>query len=229
MGLKGTLADLGIVDLIQFPNAGRKTGEMTVTGKTGEAKLYYEKGTLVHAVLGDQTGMEALVFLVDWTEGSFEFNPDVAADMRTIQVDLHRAVMQALKLHDERKLEEEQKRAGQSSAPQENSRLGETLEDFLKSNDFAVHAAVLSSEGASVATAAVPGGPPEEVERLYSTMYELTKSYPRENLGRIIIEDAKGTVVMVSLSDGGFLVVIAKKEASLGAVSMGTGKLAARL
>lgn len=124
MGLKGTLADLGIVDLIQFPHAGRKTGEMTITGKAGEAKLYYEKGALVHAVLDDHTGMEALVLLVDWTEGSFEFNPDVEADVRTIQVDLHRAVMQALKLHDEMKLEEEQKRAQQSSAPEEDGRLG---------------------------------------------------------------------------------------------------------
>lgn len=229
MGLKGTLADLGIVDLIQFPYAGRKTGELAIAGKSGEARLYYEKGALVHAVLGERTGMEALVRLVDWNEGSFEFSADAAADTRTIELDLHRTVMQALKLHDELKLEEERKRAQQPAVPGETGRLGEILGEFLKSNDFAVHAAILSPEGGPAASASAKEGTPEGVERLYAAMYELTQSYPRKNMNRIIIEDQNGTVVMVRLGNGGFLVVIAKREASLGAVSMGAGRLAAGL
>ncbi len=30
MALSGALSDLGVVELIQFPNAGRKTGELVI-------------------------------------------------------------------------------------------------------------------------------------------------------------------------------------------------------
>jgi len=70
MALKGTLADLGIVDLIQFPHAGRKTGHLMITGPDGDARLFYENGALVHASLNDIHGMDALVRIVDWGEGS---------------------------------------------------------------------------------------------------------------------------------------------------------------
>ena len=52
MALKGTLADIGIIDLIQFPHAGRRTGELVVTADDHEGRLYYDKGSLVHACLG---------------------------------------------------------------------------------------------------------------------------------------------------------------------------------
>ena len=50
--------------------------------------------------------MEALVRMVDWIEGSFEFLNDSEPTRKTFDMDLHRAVMQALKVHDERKEEE---------------------------------------------------------------------------------------------------------------------------
>ena len=38
-----------------------------------------------------------------WNEGAFEFIPGAEPEARSIDLDLHRAVMQALKLHDELK------------------------------------------------------------------------------------------------------------------------------
>ena len=32
MALKGTLADMAIIDLVQFPHAGRKTGQLIISG-----------------------------------------------------------------------------------------------------------------------------------------------------------------------------------------------------
>ena len=107
MALKGTLSDLGIIDLVQFPHGGRKTGKLVIAANGGEGHLYYDTGALVHAELGDFEGMAALVRMVDWTEGTFEFVPDTQPSRKTIELDLHRAVMNALRLHDELKAEED--------------------------------------------------------------------------------------------------------------------------
>ena len=73
MALNGTLADLGIVDLIQFPHKGRRTGELVVTGAKDEARLYYIDGKLSHVGVGKLSGIEGLVEVVSWLEGEVEF------------------------------------------------------------------------------------------------------------------------------------------------------------
>ncbi len=231
MALKGSLADMAIIDLIRFPHSGRKTGHLIVSGDHGEARLSYENGSLVHATLGDVSGMEALVRMVDWGEGWFEFLPDIEPEARTIDLDLHRAVMQALKIRDELKAAaEEEKRAG--TGPEESGTdeaLSAKLSEFLDFNEFALHATVLDSDGRVRASADGAQGSPEGVREMRSTLHSLMQSHPRGTLNRVLIEDDVGTVVLVRLQDGAGLIVIASEGASLGAVSMNVGRLAAQL
>jgi hypothetical protein len=230
MALKGTLADLGIIDLIQFPHGGRKSGELVITSKDGEGRLYYDNGALVHAAVGHFEGMSALVCMVDWAEGTFEFVNDTKPTRKTIELDLHRAVMHALKLHDELRAEEKRRKAeGLVEPKQKDEALLSRLSEFVSSNDFAVHACVISPEGTLKAAANGPDGAPRNVEKLRGVLHELLGSYPRENLSRAFAVDEQGTVVLVRLSDGSGLIVIAGKEASLGAVAMSVGRLATEL
>ena len=108
--LTGTLADIGIVELIQFPHTGRKTGELLINGKEMKARLFYDNGALHHALAGENEGLAALIEIVDWKEGQFEFHLNIRSEKKTIQLDLHRAVMQALKVRDERRQAEEEAR-----------------------------------------------------------------------------------------------------------------------
>ena len=148
MALKGTLDDMAIIDLVQFPHTGRKTGRLIISGNHGEAALFYEEGALVHATLGDASGMDALVRVVDWVEGTFEFVSGAAPEAKTIELDLHRAVMQALKIHDELKLEQERERTREASPHNEGDEVLMTrLSEFLHSSDFALHASVVAPDG----------------------------------------------------------------------------------
>jgi hypothetical protein len=227
MALKGTLKDMAIIDLVQFPHSGRKTGHLIISGTDGEARLSYEKGSLVHAALGDVSGMDALVRVVDWNEGAFEFVPDAEPESRSIDLDLHRAVMQALKLHDELKREEEVKRTREASGREEgNEAITTILSEFIKSNDFALHACVLDSGGQTRTEVDGPDGPPEGIEQLRSSLHSLVRNHPRGALRRMLLEDDLGTIALVGLRDGGILIVVASKGASLGAVSMSVGRLA---
>ena len=230
MALKGTLEDMAIIDLVQFPHSGRKTGHLIISGTDGEARLSYENGSLVHATLGNISGMDALVRVVGWNEGTFGFVPDAEPEARTIELDLHRAVMQALKLHDELKKEEEERRAKEVSGQEEGDEaLTTRLSEFVGSNDFALHACVLDSGGKIRAAVDGPDGPPEGIENLRSALHSLVRTHPRGALRRILLEDDHGTVTLVGLRDGGSLIAVASKGASLGSVSMSVGRLAAGL
>lgn len=215
--------ELDIVDLIQFPYSGRKTGKLVVGTDNDQAELFYQQGSLVHASLGESSGMEALVQVLDWNEVGFEFVPDVEAVAKTIQLDLHQAVTQALKLHDERRVEQDSQRT--AGAQSRNEALSNQLTLFVQDNEFVVHACVMSEDGCIVASAHGPEEPRQGTEPLVHVMHSLIRSYPRGSLNRAIVEDAMGTVVLVRLKNGG-LIALAKKEAPLGAVSMSVTRFA---
>lgn len=230
MALKGTLSDLGIIDLVQFPHGGRKSGELVITSEKGVGRLYYDNGSLVHAAVGDLEGMAALVGMVDWTEGTFEFVTDSEPSRKTIELDLHRAVMHALKLHDELRAEEERRKAENVTGfNQEDDPLLSRLVEFVSSNDFALHACVISADGKLRAAANGRDGCPQGVEQLRVSLCSLLQSYPRENMNRAFLVDQQGTVVLIRLSNGSGVIVIANKDATLGAVAMSVGRLATDL
>jgi predicted regulator of Ras-like GTPase activity (Roadblock/LC7/MglB family) len=220
------LDDLGIVDLLQFPHKGRKSGELVISHEDREARFYYENGALIHAYTNDETGLEALVGVVGWREGSFEFLLGVDSTEKTIDMDLPRALMQALKLHDERKMME----AEQVSEPEEGSAESKTahiLKEFVQVTDFALHAAVLNTDGTLLASADKEAGGPEDTEQLRASLMELVWAYPRRSIRRAIIEDDMGTVVLATLTRGGCLVLLTNGEVPLGAISMAANKLVA--
>lgn len=230
MALKGTLEDMAIIDLVQFPHSGRKTGLLIIRASDGEARLSYENGSLLHAAFGVFAGMDALVRVVGWNQGVFEFIPDAVPEGKNIELDLHRAVMQALKLHDELKKEEEERGAKEASGSEEgDNALTARLSEFVRSNDFALHACVLDSDGKIRAAVDGPDGPPGGIEKLHSGLHALVQTHPRAPLRRVLLEDDLGTVTLVRLRDGGSLIAVASKGASLGSVSVTVGRLAAGL
>jgi hypothetical protein len=230
MALQGTLEDLGIIDLVQFPHAGRKTGELIINSDGREARLYYEKGSLIHASLGDAAGIEALVRVVDWTEGTFEFMATELAVKRNIELDLHRAVMQALKIHDELKEAELRRKAERKAEPKvADESLSKQLIEFVSSNDFAVHACVFGHDGTLKAASGTQSARPDEAQELWPALHALLRDYPGGALNKLYILDKMGTVILIRLGNGDSLIVTAAKEASLGAVTVNVGRLAAGL
>jgi hypothetical protein len=171
--------------------------------------------------------MDALVRIVDWGEGSFEFMPDLQPQERTIEIDLHRAVMQALKLHDELKMEEEKRKSGKTAGVgMQDESLRTKLAEFVAANDFAMHAGVLSPEGTVKASADGPNGPPDKIDQLREALHAFVQTYPRGGLSRALVLDDLGIVALVRLPNSASLIVVATKEASLGTVSVGVGRLA---
>lgn len=79
----GSVADMGVVDLIQTFEVNRKSGIVHLNNQGYEAHVFFRDGKCVDAVLGRLTGEEAVYRALIWNEGTFEVeftkveNPDV--------------------------------------------------------------------------------------------------------------------------------------------------------
>ncbi|MFT3914422.1 MAG: response regulator [Anaeromyxobacteraceae bacterium] len=74
----GNLSDMGVVDLVQTLEMGKKSGALHVKNKTGaEAVCYFREGRVVDAELGKVGGDQAFYRLLNWQDGEFaiEFKP----------------------------------------------------------------------------------------------------------------------------------------------------------
>lgn len=239
MALKGTLSDLGIVDLVQFPFAGRKSGELVIVSGGQRAELYYRDGELVDASTDGRDGADVLVDVFDWEEGEFEFRPGVDAARVTIEEDLHRIVMKALKERDERRMEEQKRKDEEEARKREEQALMEArgldadlckrLQTLLEEQSTLVHASLMAFNGDVIAEASVEEQDLDGIELVRMALHGLRKEFPRPTLSRILVEDEEGTSVALTLQDGRLLIVLAARSASLGAVSMASGKLASAL
>ncbi len=75
----GSLSDMGVVDLVQTLEMGKKSGALHVTNRKGaEAVCYFRDGRILDCELsGKLTGENAFYRLLNWQEGEFaiEFRP----------------------------------------------------------------------------------------------------------------------------------------------------------
>jgi CheY-like chemotaxis protein len=73
----GNLADMGVVDLVQTLEMGRKTGALRVRDGGRTAAVWFREGRVVDAELGGLSGEAAFYRLLNWQEGDFtiDFKP----------------------------------------------------------------------------------------------------------------------------------------------------------
>jgi predicted regulator of Ras-like GTPase activity (Roadblock/LC7/MglB family) len=234
MALSGTLEDISIVDLIQYPYTGKRTGEMVIVGPEHEARLYYDEGSLTHSQYNGAVGLEALIAVLDWKHGDFEFRTGVQPEQTTIEGDLHHVVMKALKARDEQRQQQDRER----EEAEENARLkaqyGDSastdpvlfkrLLEFIRGNEQVVYCAILEQDGSLVAQVGQRGKLPDEATALCECLTALADAYPRQTFSRLCIEDDDGAVVMSDIGRRRRMVAVAKEGTPLGAVSRAIAK-----
>jgi hypothetical protein len=221
--LRGSLADLSIVDLVQIPLGNRKTGELLIATEEQDARLYYVDGNLVHLVSGDVQGPQVLDLVIDWNEGEFEFRPDVLTEGTSFEGDLTRKLLAvAGQLEEVKEFEKIESKTA--------DKVRRLLHDFLSDNDFAIHACLMYGNGTMDVCGAERVDTPPWLDSLRSQVLEVVAGYPRKQLHRMLFEDQEGTLVVTCFSeDQSALLVAAKQGATLGAVSISVDRLAKKI
>lgn len=211
MTLRGSLTDLDIVELLQVPAAGRKTGELLIATLEADARLYFVDGRLVHLAMDDREGEAVLEEIVGWRDGEFEFRPDTLTDRVTFESDLHQALMRVLKQRDER---------AASPADRLDPVFLRVVSRSLADSEAVRHAAVVTPELEVVPCHPEGSETPEWIHRLVRPVADLFARHPRRGLRRVLLEDEEGAVVAARCDAGPLLIVAAAPATPMGAVSI---------
>jgi len=70
----GSLADMGIVDLLQTIDNGKKSGVLHLRSGSQAAAIYFRDGSIVDAELGSLRAERAIYRSLVWSEGTFELD-----------------------------------------------------------------------------------------------------------------------------------------------------------
>jgi hypothetical protein len=101
MAFQGSLAELHLPDIIQLISVSGKTGVFHLVDGALKGQIYLHEGKIVHAVLEDTHGEEAVYALAIWSQGDFKFEPGIATEQRTITKSNTNLLMEAARRLDE--------------------------------------------------------------------------------------------------------------------------------
>jgi hypothetical protein len=103
-GITGEIAEVGVQNLVQMFMNSVPTGTLTLQRDQQEGVIGFEEGMLCFARIGAASGLKALVRLMTWTEGRFEFHASLdSVEEREPPVPLEAALFEAVRIIDEGK------------------------------------------------------------------------------------------------------------------------------
>jgi hypothetical protein len=85
MNLQGDLREFSLADLLRILDHGQRTGRLHIDTPVLHGELVWQTGALIHAVLGNLHGPEAVYPWLIWPEGRFAFTEGESAETATIQ------------------------------------------------------------------------------------------------------------------------------------------------
>ena len=99
--LRGSLAQMNVLDLLQSLDMGRKTCALTLSNNGDKCKMFFTDGQINHATCGKLEGDEAVYKVLTWTAGSFEIDFTGSSKEQTITQSTQGLLLEGLRLLDE--------------------------------------------------------------------------------------------------------------------------------
>jgi CheY-like chemotaxis protein len=99
--VRGNLAQMNVIDLMQSLEMGRKSCQLTLTKDGDKCEVFFVEGQVKHATYGPLVGDEAVFKVLRWTGGSFELDFEGKTDKETTQLNTQGLLMEGLRLLDE--------------------------------------------------------------------------------------------------------------------------------
>ena len=99
--LRGSLAQMNIMDLFQSLEMGHKSCSLTLSNKGEKCQMFFSDGQINHAVFGSTKGDEAVYKVMSWTDGTFSIDFTGSSPEQTITRSTQGLLMEGLRLLDE--------------------------------------------------------------------------------------------------------------------------------
>jgi CheY-like chemotaxis protein len=100
-GLRGNLAQMNVIDLIQSLEMGRKSCLLTLTNGSDRCDVYITDGQISHASYGAVKGDDAVFKVLTWEKGNFQIDFEGRSAEQTITRSTQGLMMEGLRILDE--------------------------------------------------------------------------------------------------------------------------------
>jgi CheY-like chemotaxis protein len=101
--VRGSLAQMNVIDLVQSLEMGRKSCALTLTLDRDKCEMYFKEGQVTHAVYGSLTGDPAVFKVLGWTGGNFQIDFEGKTSQQTTTLNTQGLLMEGLRMLDESK------------------------------------------------------------------------------------------------------------------------------
>jgi len=118
--VRGSLAQMNVIDLMQSLEMGRKSCLLTLTNEKEKCDVYFTEGQVTHAAYGALTGDAAVFKVLRWGDGDFQIDFDGKAGEQSTTLNTQGLLMEGLRLLDESKREDEPESSGQAGAEEDD-------------------------------------------------------------------------------------------------------------
>ncbi len=99
--VRGSLAQMNVIDLMQSLEMGRKSCQLTLSNEGEKCEVFFAEGQVKHATYGSLVGDAAVFKVLRWTGGSFELDFEGKTNKETTQLNTQGLLMEGLRLLDE--------------------------------------------------------------------------------------------------------------------------------
>ncbi len=99
--VRGSLAQMNVIDLVQSLEMGRKSCLLTLTQDDDKCEMYFKEGQVPHAVYGSLSGDAAVFKVLRWTDGNFQINFEGKTKQQSTTLNTQGLLMEGLRLLDE--------------------------------------------------------------------------------------------------------------------------------
>jgi CheY-like chemotaxis protein len=120
--VRGSLAQMNVIDLMQSLEMGRKSCQLSLTKDGEKCEVFFAEGQVKHATYGTLVGDEAVFKVLRWTGGSFQLDFEGKTDKESTQLNTQGLLMEGLRLLDESQRDGgPEPEAAAAAAPVQNS------------------------------------------------------------------------------------------------------------
>ena len=129
-GFSGAISLPLLPDLIQIYTVSLADGALTIRRGRELGTIWFERGDMVHAVCGEDTGEEAVYRMLQWQSGHFAHDPESRTSTRSITASWQNVLMEGCRRIDE-------------AAPDVMSELEDALDGFRAAALYDGHGGVI--------------------------------------------------------------------------------------
>ncbi len=229
MALQGNLSDIHASDLIQLNCQSGARARLDARRGDKHIALYFDKGEVVHAQMGDVQGDEAVYELLAWETGTFAVEQGVDPPARSINLPWSALIMEGMRRLDESQQAQDELKE-QATTQKElkemaetksrGEKLEETLRNIVENSSDIQGVAVISMDGL-IMSAALPAQMEQmRVGAVAAGILSLSGrsvgQLGRGELQQTLVQGDQGNVIITHAGKHAALVALTSSNVNLG-------------